>query len=532
MFMWAIFTCSLTITEETKRKPSAPRLSSGSRKFSMGLSLLAALSSGILLILAFPRQDISVLAFFSLVPLILILPGRKLFTVGATFFIAGVTFFLGLLFWLRLCLVHYGNFSGFNSLLLVVLLAIYLALFWGVLGLVQSLLYRRWGWGSVWFLPFNWTALEYLRGIGNIGFPWGGLGYSQYANLSLIQISRMSGVYGVSFLIVLSNVALASLIFYFFRKGFFKRELLIILVVGMVFFLCWIYGNHTLKTQEENNFTVSLVQGDVHMLGSRERSEKEVMENYLRLSHEAYTQHPELVIWPESSTPFLLSLPSPEMEKVRNLAQEGHTYLLIGSMDVQIEDPDYQYFNGAFLISPQGKILDRYHKIQLVPFGEYLPRPFSFARRLVAGARGRDIERGSRFTIFQHPRAKFAVMICFESIFPRIARRMVREGAEFLINITNDSWFVGAGPYQHAYAAIFRAVENNVSLVRVATTGLSFTVDSRGRIKKEIPAGSITYLTDQIALSSRRTFYTRYGDIFAWFCITVIAFLLITAIKR
>lgn len=508
------------ITEKIKK------LFSG-RRFSRVQFLLAGVVSGALLILAFPRKDISVLSFFSLVPLILILSREKPLKVVSSFFIAGVTFFSGLLFWLRLCLVHYGNFSGVTGLILVLLLAVYLALFWGILGLVQSFLYRRWGKWTIGILPFSWTAMEFLQCMGNMGFPWGLLGYSQYKNLSLIQISRFTGVYGVSFLIVLSNVAVGYILLNIARrKIFLKRVLLVILTVGIIFFLCEIYGVRVLKTEPEGNFTVSLIQGNVHWLGGEGRSEEDVMENYLRLSQEAFAEHPELVIWPESFTPFLLTVPSPEMEKIKTLAQEGKTYLLIGGMDWQFQGQDYHYFNSAFLISPRGEIVDKYYKVQLVPFGEYVPKPFFFARHLVEGAGGGGIERGRQFTIFHHPRANFGVMICYESIFPNIARYLVKGGADFLVNITNDSWFVGAGPYQHAYASIFRAVENNVSLVRVATTGLSFTINSQGRITGEIPARAITYLTDRIALSSGGTFYTRQGDVFSWFCLVVTVLLL------
>ena len=247
----------------------------------------------------------------------------------------------------------------------------------------------------------------------------------------------------------------------------------------------------------------------------------ETMARYSDLTAAAAAAHPELVVWPETATPFFFAEPGALRDEVLELASSQRVYLLFGSPAArQTRDGVLEELNRAYLVSSDGRELATYDKIQLVPFGEYVPfqRVLFFVEQIVEAV-GR-IAPGLVPTVFRLPGGRFGVLICYEGVFPALTRRFVAGGADFLVNITNDAWYGRtSAPYQHLAQVTLRAVENRVPLVRSANPGISAVIDPDGRIRWQGPLYEPAWHVDEIAWPGVRTFYTRFGDVFAWGCV-------------
>jgi apolipoprotein N-acyltransferase len=234
-----------------------------------------------------------------------------------------------------------------------------------------------------------------------------------------------------------------------------------------------------------------------------------------------------LVIWPETAAPFFFQTPSVLQARVLELTREMGSPLLLGSPSFQRRGSRIDYHNSAFLLSPEKGIEGRYDKIHLVPFGEYAPLAgiLGFTRDII-GAIG-DFTSGTAFKIFSLPQGKFAVLICYEAIFPDLTRQFVKEGAHFLVNITNDAWFGRtSAPHQHLAMVTLRAVENSVPIVRGANTGISAIIHPDGRVVQSTDLFTREWLCGKINLAKSGTFYTQHGDLFAYLCLGFSGFIL------
>ncbi len=420
--------------------------------------MLFLIASAILLILAFPNFNLSYLVFIGLVPLFFALQNKTPLKAFLISYICGFLFYLGTLYWLYRV-----------SVIGLIALCLYLALYFGIFGFI----FRR---ITIVLMPLIWALLEYAQSNLFTGFGWTSLGYSQYKNLLLIQIADFSSVYGVSFVIMLVNVA----VYKAFKKSF--REIVVTCVI-----LAIIIGYGAARLNEggaEKDVAVSVIQGNIPQEKKWDSSETEyILERYTRLTKMAALDEPDLIVWPETSFPGFLISDRRMTARILALAKETRTPLLLGANTGK----GLESFNSAVLISGQGKILDKYDKIHLVPFGEYIPLSarFPILHNLIFGELG-EFSAGNEFKVFElkgRALVKFAALICFEDIFPELARRFVRDGAEFLIVITNDAWYGKSGAaYQHAACSVFRAIETRVPVVRCANTGYSCFINSRGRI--------------------------------------------------
>ena len=492
----------------------AVHLLSGPMLRRRGLAVL----SGVLLALSFPRFHLAPLAFGALVPLLVGLHGVS--TLQGTFLgiIAGMVFYLMSIPWVVHTMVTYGGLPLPLGVLLLIALSLYLALYVGVFAYGVTRLSTRGGLAYLLGTAALWVILEYLRTFLLTGFPWNLLGYTQYRYLSVIQIASITGVYGVSFLLVLTNAAVALACLQFRRGG--GRVLLPVLGAGLLLIGAVLFGMRQRVSAETRGreIRVSVIQGNIGQGAKWDpRFRDRTVEIYRRLTRKA-ERGSDLIVWPESAVPFFLREGGPLSQQVVDLAKNAQSYLLVGSPDRVGEIPTRLY-NSAFLISPRGKIVQKYDKIHLVPFGEYVPLQsvLFFVEKMATGIG--DFSSGEDFTVFDTPQGRFGVLICFEVIFPDQVRRYVREGADFLVNITNDAWFGDSGaPYQHLSMAALRAVENGVYLVRAANTGISALVTPTGQIRKQSDLFVETVLSGTVVPRSSGTFYTRYGDVFAWGC--------------
>ena len=486
--------------------------------------LLAALSGG-LLILAFPTPDLGWPAFVALVPLLWAIRGQTPIRAFYLGMVAGLLFYLISVSWVTNSMTAYGGVPFALSALALLILAAYLSLYVGVFALGAS-----WTASLSWPLDLVassalWVGLEYLRTFALTGFPWILLGYTQYRNSMLLPVASVAGVYGLSFIVVLINVALTQVI-----GGAPVRLRTIGLAGAVVLTLVWsprLLAPPSASAGSGQALEVAIVQGNIDQGVKWDPAmQAATIEQYRRLSLEAAKHTPALIVWPETAVPFFLRYEPVLLGRVLDIAAETGSYLLVGSPDAERSaavDGGTRYRNTAFLISPRRELLSRYDKMHMVPFGEYVPLKslLFFVNKLAYGIG--DFEEGRTYTVFDTPGGRFSATICYEAIFPDQVRRYVKEGAEFLVNITNDAWFGrSAAPAQHLAMAVLRAVENHRYLVRAANTGISAIVDPSGRILHASDLFVPAVIADQIRIERTQTFYTRYGDLFAWFCVIFI----------
>jgi apolipoprotein N-acyltransferase len=506
-----------------------PKIKAGTRR-----DYLLALLSGALLVFSFPKADFSVLVWFAFVPLLLAIAKKSPVQAFKLGLISGLTAYGGIFYWLNLVMTLYGKLSWPISFCLFLLFAAYLALYVGIIaGLVRR--GEIAGISPLLSFPFLWVGFEYLRSFVLTGCPWASLGHTQYRILPLIQIADITGVYGLSFLIVLANVVLLRII-----KGAVMRGpsvyptksaallmLLLVLTLG--------YGFMRLNSADRGGpLKVVLVQGNIPQdVKWNPAFQESTVAVYERLTRQACAGGSDLVVWPESALPFYFQSGGEYSDRVKSLATEFKTCMVLGSPAVEQERERTRYLNSAYLLAPTGKILGRSDKMHLVPFGEYVPlaRFLPFVNKMVEGIG--DFSPGTVITPLDTGRGKIGVLICAEVIFPELSRAYVLAGSRLLVNITNDAWFGrSSAPYQHISMTVFRAVENRVPLVRAANTGVSAIIDSKGHIRGMTRLFKEAYLTGEIRLGDGEAFYTRYGDIFAKLCLLFSAVIIVLAFRN
>ncbi len=494
-------------------------------------SIWGAVFSGCLLTLSFPNFNLEVLAWAALIPLILVSYNqdvRRSFYLG---FLCGIIHYLGAIYWVAYTLSQYGKLNWFLSIALLLVLAAYMALYIGVFTALSAWGYSICGDSFLFAAPFLWVSLEYLRTFMLSGFPWALLGYSQYLNLWIIQIADITGVYGVSFLILLVNYCLAAAIWRFMNTDDSTGLIpcwRIVAGCAIIIILCLSYGFWRVESlnQEVQKYVplkVALIQGNIQQDKKWDPAYQDATMNiYKRLSDEAAGAAPQLIVWPETATPFYFQSDEKYQAQIFDWTVSWKSWLLFGSPSYEFALPKPKLYNSAYLVSASKSVAVRYHKIHLVPFGEYIPLKsiLGFAGKLVAQVG--DFSSGEEYKILQIPQGKFGVGICFEVIFPQLVRKFFDRGAQFLVNITNDAWFGDtSAPLQHFSMLVLRAVENHTYVVRAANTGISGFIDPTGQIMSASHIFVEDYLIGNIRLIKNKTFYAEYGDVFSWLCIII-----------
>lgn len=491
---------------------------------------------GILLVLSFPKYDLSLLAWFALVPYFLAIQDREASEAFWLGWLAGGIYFLGTVNWVTITMERYGKLPVVISLPLMLLLVAYLGLYIGLFGFLLKYLAPRSAKPQgghplilVILAPSLWVTLEFLRGHLLTGFPWVLLGYSQYRILPIIQIADITSVYGVSFLIVMVNAALYLIIRRFWAGGREENSTTAFsFAVGISFLLvllCLGYGYWRmirLSSDHGPKIKVAAIQGNIPQdVKWDERYRKATIETYRHLTLKVLQDHPDLVIWPESAAPFLFESDPTGQQEIVPFVKGQSFYLLFGSPAVKLLNRQLRLQNSAYLLSSQGNIQGRYDKIHLVPFGEYVPLSslLFFVNKMVEGIG--DFTPGETYTVMDLPKGKVGTVICFEVIFPELVRKFVRNDAQLMTTITNDAWFGrSAAAYQHFSMVVFRAVENRVAFARAANTGISGFIEPTGKITQASPLFVEASLISELPLSKpgNLTLYTQWGDFFAYVC--------------
>ncbi|MDP2938566.1 MAG: apolipoprotein N-acyltransferase [Candidatus Omnitrophota bacterium] len=489
-----------------------------SRRF---LDYILCILSSILLALSFPKFNFWFFGWVGLLPLFFALQGKRPIFSFLLSYLTGFLFFLLTIYWL----IHV-------TLLGFLLLAAYLAIYFGLFGFLIGVFSNKPPIFKLFLFPSIWVVLEFLRSNLLSGFGWALLGYSQYRNLAVIQISDILGSYGVSFLIVMVNVAIWVLVSEGRGQRSEVRKVFFCLLSSVFCLLAVIsYGlfklNYQLPTTNYQQLKVSVIQGNIPQeIKWDETSWPLILDKYINLTRQVSKDKPSLIIWPETAYPGYLADKPQLLKEILNLAKELRTNFLLGAITTK----DFSIYNSAILISSEGKLSKAYHKLHLVPFGEYVPFRgiFSFLPELAVLG---DFTKGKEYTVFSLNKdnsAKFSVLICFEDTIPYLSRQFVKKGANLLINITNDAWFKDtSAPFQHLQASVFRAIENRCPLVRCANTGVSAFIDENGRIIDMVLEGNNKatfisgYKTKEIKLKNSNSFYSRFGDLFVLACLLI-----------
>jgi apolipoprotein N-acyltransferase len=507
--------------------------------------LLVLLSAG-LQILIFPLPNLYPLCWLAVAPLLVallrarrpdtlqikagikLLPAKPL-QAFLLAYVCGILWYGGTCYWIYATMRNYGGVEAPAAVGILVLFCLYLGLYHGAFGLLigwlagKSPFSRR----ALLLSPVAWVAVELAR-TRITGFPWDLLGTCQVDNIPLARIATVTGVYGISFEIMVVNAALAAA-FLVERQ---RRKTLLWAAIGAAIALQAgsLVRPPAAAVQEDK--VATLVQANVPILEGSDWT-KEYFDATLRDltqrsspgSTAGSAQHSSLIVWPESPAPFYTSDPV-FRSAIGNLAERANAWVLLGSIGIRNATPESasKYYNSAALISPQGEWVSRYDKIHLVPFGEYVPfkRIFAFAGGLTKEVG--DFTEGDSRAPLEAGGIKLGVFICYESIFPDEIRQFAANGAQVLVNISNDGWYGDSGAYaQHLKQARMRAVENSRWLLRDTNTGVTAFIDPLGRVVDSAPRKIRTAVTAHYALSSATTFYTRHGDWFAYLCAIICA---------
>ena len=496
-----------------------------------------------MLVLSFPPFGWGFFAWIALVPLLVAMNGRGALAAFSLSYLAGLAFIIGSFYWIWWV-------PGYN-LLDEAILAFYLGLYLAVWGLGVTWLRRRTALPLVIVAPALWVTLEYVRSnLSFLSLPWMLLGHTQYLNHSLLQIASITGAYGLTYLIVLVNVAIAQWVLHVGLRSappsghspaLARPPVGALITAALLLVATWLYGLSVIgESVRGERIAAALVQTSF----PRDRkwdpaARRSIIERQEELTRTAAEKAPQLIVWPETAVPGDVEHHAPLRQRVAQAAREAKTPLLVGSSefakftDRRLVDRKY---NSMYLFSPAGEITGQYRKIALVPFGESEPLQ-GIVRwpEAIAAAMGTHLP-GDRHTVFTLGSVPFSTVICWEIVFPDLVRRFVLSGARFIVNASNEAWFAGSAmPDQMLAMSTFRAAENRIAIARSANLGISAIIDPYGRITARFngsgPGGRAVdgVLVGEIPLAASGTFYTRHGDVFAFVCIGASLVLLLAA---
>lgn len=508
---------------------------------------LLACTSGVLQVLIFPLPGLYWLSWIAFAPLLVAIlrtrdadvlqlfdsPGVKLvpgnfgqgFLLG---YVSGVIWYAGTCYWVYDTMHRYGGLGPVAAFGVLILFCLYLALYHGLFGALLALVASSRLTVSRLALiaaPFLWVAMELAR-TRISGFPWDLLGIAQVDNIPLARVAGFAGVYGLSFEIMLVNTAVAAA--FLVRRD--KRTSLLITAMAAAMVLQ--AGRWVSPAPFPVDRQALLVQQNVPIIDNSDWTRnyfESTLSDLAAISERQYAtgKHFDLIVWPESPAPFYSGDPL-FRDAVSRIARQTGSWMVVGNIGVRnatmSQEAGSAVFNSASLVDPSGDWTSRYDKIHLVPFGEYLPfkQVFGFAGGLTKEVG--DFARGTSREPLDAGGERLGVFICYESIFPDEIRQFAANGAQVLVNISNDGWYGDSGAYaQHLAQSRMRAIENDRWLLLDTNTGLTASVDPYGRIVAELPRKTRDALPVAYALTDVTTFYTCHGDWFAYLCAIISA---------
>lgn len=459
-------------------------------------------ASGLVLAAAWPPLPLGFLIFLGLIlPLDIISdkPFGKAFRAGYLF---AFSYHLFALYWISWVTVG-------GTLIAIAVISLYD----GVIFALYAGVCRRRQMAAIILFPLLWVGMEYFRTLFEFAFPWSNLSYTQWNYLPFLQICEYVGDAGITVIIVAVNI----LLWQTWRQARRRDRAALALAAGLLIAAPTIYGSLVMAgAEEEHNgpITIALLQGSIPL----EQKWDPAQVDYSFRLHDslALTALPaDLIVWPETAAPAYLLNNEFQTLLVSTTARKAGCPMLVGTLDyTPLKDTGYLYYNAAIQFDPDGGHRPPYHKIKLVPFaetvayGRYLP----FLVNLNVG--WSDFTAGKELRIYENKFGRYGTLICYEVIFPELVNQYVRDGADFLVNITNDTWYgYSSGPYQHSVMAIFRAIENRIYIARAANSGFSYFVDSFGRMYNKSRLYDVTVVKGKVAPADRRTFFNHTGPL-------------------
>jgi apolipoprotein N-acyltransferase len=489
-----------------------------------------ALTSGVLFALSFPNAAIAWLIFIALAPLLVALTRarswRESVALGWTSqFIA----WLIMVPWVVRVMSHYGGLPLVTGVLLYAAMCAYLAVYGALFAFAVWRIAPREHFGRWLLVPLAWAAVEYARTHLLTGFPWNLIATAIIDTTPLVQFGRVAGPYALGVLILLPATLIAWLVA---ARPAGMRRTLPIAGVAIVCFVWWATGivasKMFVRPSGGRTARAALLQPNISQeMRWSESSLLEIFKRMMSMSEDAVRGGAQVVIWPESTVPLSYASTSFYRNAMEALSADHGVDVILGSV-AEDEQSVGRLWNAAFLVS-DGRTIGHYDKIRLVPFGEYVPlrKMLFFARKLVRAVG--EFEFGTKDTPLDG-KFRYGPAICYEIVFPQIARRQVVNGAEVLVTITNDAWYDGtSAPRQHLNQARLRAVETDRYLLRAGTTGISAFVDPAGRIVEELAMNRQGIIYAQFESRKSVTPYVRFGDWFAWVACVVT---LVTMVRR
>jgi apolipoprotein N-acyltransferase len=484
----------------------------------------ASAIAGGLMALAFPPFPFGLFAYVALALALVAVRGAPIRLMAWRGFVFSLVFQVSTLYWI-------GWVSIGGMLTMVVVLSLYVALVFACYGYIRRFLGER----ASWLFPVIWIAHEYLRGLGDLAFPWTNISLSQVYYLNLIQFADITGDLGVGLWVGFINVLIYKIITAWISPrrqpiGAFAATLI------LLFVLPFLYGWGTIqRLKSEDSVRVAVLQGDIDSFHKWDSAYVDLsFAAYETQAREAAEAGAELTVLPETAAPVYLRAEPRYHRAFRELAAETRVPLLIGTLEYEaLPDGGYLRYNAAVAMDPAGYHTNYHAKLQLVPLGEWIPfsDKIKILDRLEVG--GAHFTEGKKLVLFDHPKGPYAAAICFESAFPDIIRRFAHSGARFLVNITNDGWYgLSSGPTQHALIAVYRAIETRLPIARSANTGISGFIDRVGRLRHASDQYIPECLVADLALGkeSQKTFFVRNGMYLGRFCTLVTGTLLILAV--
>lgn len=514
----------------------------------VGIARAVALGalSGVLLDLPFPIAGPlppwrAAFAWIALVPLLYAVladrgPGHLRRSALAAY-VCGVLWYVLNCYWIYDTMHIYGGIGVLASVGILLLMSLVLGLYFGAFGLVVALFGKafRGPTAALAIAPFVWVALEFAASrITSV--PWDQLGYSQVDNLWLTKLAPFTGVYGISFVLMVVNALFAAALL---RRAVVGRKLALLAVVLAVLLQT---GSFVADPPSPTDASAVLLQDNLSVTQDNDWVGPEwdsQTADFLKLSEHptgeyfvgmpgphAVARHialekPSLIVWPEAPSPFREKDPR-FRTLMATLAQQTHAAVVAGNIAIDRAGDSVDEYNSASFIAPDGAFVGRYDKIHLVPFGEYVPyrKLFFFAGHLTQNVS--DFSRGKYRKVFMSGGHSYGVFICYESIFANEVRQFARLGAQVFVNISDDAWYGDtSAPWQHLNMTRMRAIENHRWILLDTNTGVTSAIDPLGRVTESAPRHVRTSLIARYGYSDRLTFYTRYGDLFAILCVII-----------
>jgi len=506
------------------------------RQLNIKNNFFLAIISGIVTAVSFPTvfgsfvlPNLGFLAWISLVPLFFAV--KKSRPRGA-FLLTFVSFLVGYgisLAWLFTALNTYGHLSPLVSVLVLVLLVVILSAYIALAPLFSGLVEKYLKVETFYTVPLFWTAVEFARNYFPCnGFPWGNITNTQYDYATIIQVVDITGIYGLTFLMIMVNWFVALLIFEIGEKKktgiFVKGGLVSLLLVFVVVY--GVYRINFIDNQQKAwpSIRAGLLQGNIAQEDKWQKGEEERnLEPYIKYTRALSLSDVDLIVWPEATYPWLIPLGEerlpPNTLGLDGVYEKNDPFILFGALSVAREAGERELFNSLILADKNGSIMGRYHKVHLVPFGEYVPfrKALFFAKKLVAPVG--NFSAGEKIAPLFTDNYQIGGLVCYEDVFPEIARAEVSKGANLLAVVTNDSWYGrSSAAFQHLAISIFRTVENRRWMIKAANSGISAVVDAAGRMISGTGILEQGFIVSNVKLGGGFSIYTKIGDLFAWIC--------------